>query len=380
VAVAALTAGTTPLLGASASAAAVADPVVTFTGSVGALPGGSATVVVEAELAGNVNATGVPQTLEDVPVATQAITTPGFSVPAPSSATLDQAEQQGHGNVNFSIIVVSGTSMTSQYVPAPLTPAAAPGNTAALAVLAAHVIEVPAFPAYRTVSAAATQFTAPPEAVSGCTWRAWGGEYQDATRIGEIHVASATGLTDRFVFSNTNDLTITMGLSAGDPNGDFTESGSITLTNSLSGGGGTTFPAGTVQYANDDAIYQEYQGNGELCPGWPSTTPYKVQAVGSEDDVFHGTNTPPVNPWGGCLNDPLHAKLPPHASWYQDLSKAEYYSGIATYLGFQFGGSDGFTTDVQHYYTSTPSSPTTYICGPKDGLSAPDAPILYNTP
>ena len=358
--------------------------MVTLAGSAGTLPAGSATVVVEAELAKNINAAGVPQTLEDVPVATQAITTGSFSVPVPASATLTQAELQGHGNVNFNVVVVSGTSMTSQYVPAPLTPAAAPGSKAALAVVADNVIQVPAFPAYRKASAASAQQSAlnatPGIIVSGCTWNAWGSEYQDATRIGEVHVANVTGVSDRFEFGSQNDLTITVGLSASDPDGDFSASGTITLTNSMKAGGGTTFPAGPVQYVDDHMIYQEYQGDGDTCPGWPLTTPYKIQAVGSEDDVFHGTNTPGVNPWGGCLNDPLHAELPPHSYWNHDLSKSEYYNGIASWFGFTFGGSDGFTTDVLHYYSSTVSSPTTYICGPKDGLSAPDSPILYNTP
>ena len=91
-------------------------------------------------------------------------------------------------------------------------------------------------------------------------------------------------------------------------------------------------------------------------------------------------NTPPVNPWGGCRNDPLHATLASHASWALDNSRAEFYSTVANLFGFTFGGSDGFTTNVEHDYNSTSSSPTTYICGPKNGLPPIDAPVLYNTP
>src|SRR5580658_7374750 len=93
---AALVAAALPLwTAAPAGAATVGAGVVTLAGSAGTLPAGSATVVVEAELAENINAAGVPQTLEDVPVATQAITTGSFSVPVTASATLAQAEQQG---------------------------------------------------------------------------------------------------------------------------------------------------------------------------------------------------------------------------------------------------------------------------------------------
>jgi len=87
-----------------------------------------------------------------------------------------------------------------------------------------------------------------------------------------------------------------------------------------------------------------------------------------------------VNPWGGCRNDPLYATLSSGATWDYDQSKAVTYSAIANLFGFTFGGSDGFTTDVEHDYQASKSSPTTYICGPKNGKPPIDAPVLYNTP
>jgi hypothetical protein len=384
-----LLAGTLPMWTAPAGAATTATPVVTLVGSTRTLPTGSATVVVEAELALHVNAAGVPQTLEDVPVATQTITTAGFSVPVPASATLDQAEQQGRGNVNFDIIVTSGTGTTSRYVPARLTPAATSSGAAAISVQAAKVVRVPTFPAFRTVSATALLPAAAPSAApdmipAACVWSAYGSLYQARTRIGEVHVANAPGVTDTFWYRNQNDLTITVGISVTVPDSGYNDGGTITLTNSLQAGGSATFPAGTVTYVDDTVNYQRYEAKGITCPNGPSAYAYKVQAVSTDSDVYPGLSTPPANPWaGGCRNDPLHVMLGGagvKATWDLDHSSAAYYSSIANLFGFTFGGSDGFTTDVEHQYSSSASSPRTYICGPKNGLPPIDAPVLYNTP
>jgi hypothetical protein len=392
VAAAALVAGVMPLLASSAYAATAGSPVVTFTGSVGTLPGGPGTIVIEAETARDVNGKGVPQELVDTPVATQAITSLGFSVPVPSSAALDQAEQQGNGHVNFDIIVTSGASQTSQYVSAPIPAGAGQGKAApSSAAQAASQVHVPAFLAYRTVGAA----TASPSAVSSsplaastpatvpvCTWHAVGPSGQKPTTIGEVHVANVGGVTNHYEFSTRNDMTISTGLAlvgdGGDGAGQFSYDGTTMLTNSLGAGGGGDFGQGTYQYVFDDVVYQRYQGLGG-CPGFPTLNSFKLQAVGSEDDLLTYGVHPPTSPWGSCKNDPLSATLQPNRTWNYDHSQAKYYSNSADILGFEFGDSDGFTTDIQQNYASTQSAPTTYICGPKDGLDAPDSPILYNT-
>lgn len=390
VAAAALTAAGLPL-SATVADAATASPAVTFTGSAGALPAASATVVIEAELAFDINAKGVPQKLEDIPVAAQAVTSGAFSVPVPDSATLDQAESQGRGNVNFAIIVTSGDRATSQYVPAPITPAAAPGNTAAATFQADRVVTVPAFPAFTPAGGTAAQSSAPtssnPAAQAAplgigpppCIWTTYGAESQDHTRIGEAHVANVSGVSDTFHFKNQNDMTVSVGFSAKSPEGDYSSDGSIKLTNSLSASGGHTFGAGSVAYVNDTTNYQRYQGTSS-CGGPIGSVVYKIQAVGTDSDVFPGTNTPPVNPWGGCTKDPLHATLAPHSTWSLDHSSALSYDTIANLFGYTFGGSDGFTTDVEHDYSSAGASKTTYICGDARGEDPTQAPVLYNTP
>src|ERR1700733_8885624 len=92
VATAALTAALIPVGTASAADATAASPVVTFVGSAGALPASSAVVYVQAQLARDVNAKGIPQELDEVTVASEKVISGSFSVPIPDSATLAKAE------------------------------------------------------------------------------------------------------------------------------------------------------------------------------------------------------------------------------------------------------------------------------------------------
>jgi hypothetical protein len=364
-----------PLLTAPAQAA---SPAVTLTGSIRSLPANSASIVVRAELAMDVNSAGVPRELIDVPVARATVTSasPAFSIPVPDSATLRQAEAQRHGIVNFNILVTSGTRQTSEYVPAALAVSAAAGNIAELTVQRTHQVRIPAFPPFRTATAAELRSAlAGPDNGPTCVWDSYGSLYQDRTRIGEAHVADVSGVSDTFWFKNQNDMTISVGFS-NSPSSGYSFDGNIGLTNSLSANGSYTFGAGAVDYVNDTTNYQRYEAEAE----GHSCNEYMIQAVGSDADVYPGTNTPPVNPWGGCTNDPLYATLAPGGTWSRDQSSAESYSGIATVFGFSFGGSDGFTTDVEHDYSAQGASEYTYICGPKDGEPPTSAPILYNTP
>ena len=364
---------------ASAHAATAAAPVVTLTGSLGILPASTATVVVRAQLARNVNSAGVPQELDEVPVTSATIASPVFSIPVPGSSTLQQAELQGHGIVNFNILVTSGSSETSEYVSAPLTVSATAGNAAELAIQNAHHVQAPAFPAFHTMSAAQMKaLSATPQSGGpSCNWYAYGSEYQDRTRVGEAHVANVSGVSDTFWFKYQNDMTISVGLSSS-PDSGYSFDGNIGLTNSLSANGSHTFGSGSVQYVNDTTNYQRYE---LMYGGVYSCRQYMIQAVGSDADVYQGINTPPVNPWGGCRNDPLYATLAPGSTWSRDQSSAQYYSTVASLFGFTFSGSDGFTTDVEHDYSSSGGAPeTTYICGDASGEAPTQAPILYNTP
>lgn len=374
-----LAVGVLSLAISSAHAAMTATPVVTFSGSAGTLPASKATVIVQAQLALNLNSAGIPQELEEIPVASASITSRRFSISVPDSASLEQAELQGHGIVNFDILVTSGTSQTSEFLPAALTASATGADATQLAGQKARRVQVPAFPAFHAMSAeqirAASAASEP--GVPTCNWYSYGSEYQDRTRIGEAHVANVSGVSDTFWFKTQNDMTISVGLSYTGPGSGYTPDGDITLTNGLSANGSYTFGSGAVDYVNDTTNYQRYE---LMYGGVYSCDQYMIQAVGSDADVYPGTNTPPVNPWDGCRNDPLYATLASGATWERDQSSAKYYSTVAQLFGFTFGDSDGFTQDIEHNYDAVGAAETTYICGDSNGEAPTQAPILYNTP
>jgi hypothetical protein len=134
-----MAAAAVPLLAAPADAAQPAKPVVIFIGSVRKLPARTATVVVEVQLDLHVSAQGIPREIEDIAVSAETITGTDYDVPVRESVTLREAERQGHGHVNFMILVRSGHSGTLWFVPA--VPSA-PGQPPV-------VVRVPRMPPFR---------------------------------------------------------------------------------------------------------------------------------------------------------------------------------------------------------------------------------------
>jgi hypothetical protein len=352
-----------------------------LTGSLGTLPASTAVITVRAQIPESVASVGSTMNMDAAVLGTETVTSPAFSVPVPDSATLQQAESKGHGTVNFLIEVISGTSATLEFVPATVTAAPAsatasgasplgspsPSASASAPATPAQQVQVPAFPPFRAM-AAASQATAPASHCSG--FNPDGNEYQETTIVGEDHVANTPGVTDTFEFSTENDETVGVAL---DEQGQFSASGSVTLTNSITGNGSHTFTQGQVAYVGDDTIYQEYAG----CLWYAGD--YYSEAVGTEDDVFNDGGSPATNPWGGCENDPLHAVLQGGSTWNYDESTAHTYSGGVSLLGVGVNTSDGFTQNIQHDYVSAPGSETTYICAEDANVSAVSAGILYNT-
>jgi hypothetical protein len=133
---------------ASASAGAAR---VTLSGSVGSLPAASGVVLVEAELAlgRNTNPQHVATKLEDVVVVSEQISGGAFRIGVPDSATLRKAEHLGNGNVNFIVLVDSGSRSTWQNVPVPLTTSAAVGNVTADATATGKYVNLPRFHAFQ---------------------------------------------------------------------------------------------------------------------------------------------------------------------------------------------------------------------------------------
>jgi hypothetical protein len=149
-------------------------------------------------------------------------------------------------------MLASGGKATSIGFPAPLTAPPAVLNPPQQAAESSRTDQIPAFPAFtaaphaqaaaRTASQA---LAAEPAGVSGsipppCLWSPLGAQFNKLTKIGEVHVANAPGVTDDYEYTNENDQTISWLIGADSQSG-FSEGGTVLLTNSLLANGGQTF-------------------------------------------------------------------------------------------------------------------------------------------
>ncbi len=187
-----------------------------------------------------------------------------------------------------------------------------------------------------------------------------------------MHVANVTGMTARYYYENYADSTITAGLSVS--NSGFSLAGSVSVTNSISTNATTAEGAGLHQFIDSNFLYGDFLVSAGLCGNFYVVMPY--DAIG---DVFQG-NQSQENPWGSCKNDPNlgTATINSRGGTYGTHEEtAENYSGIASFLGFSFGGSTGYSTTIDINWHDN-GSVNTYVCG-NDG-PANSASILYNNP
>lgn len=242
-------------------------------------------------------------------------------------------------------------------------------------------MHVPALPAFHAAQKA--QLSQAPGGSAGpnppwCVWIADGSQHDRPTRIGEVHVANTGGVTDTYEYGWQNDETVSWGVSAS-PDSNWSEGGTGSVTNTLGAHGGHTFGRGTDTYVYTQGYYQEYQGIGGNggCAGYASA--YKVVQVGTAGNVDSEPGKPAGTPYkGGCINDPLNFPLQSDSVWDYDHGQAETYGGAASFAGFSFTASDGFTSDVQHDYQTSENAATTWICG-TPGKQPSNTPIVYDT-
>lgn len=322
--------------------------------------------------------------MDNAPVAVERISTGRFRIAVPDSPVLRDAERLGNGNVNFMVVVDSGPSYALEMVPAPLTPAAAPGNTAAAAVLRSRLVAVPGFTAWHPVDAQGARSVAhtmrmasvSPSSIPSCYWVKDGSPRELWTRLGEVHVANAKGMEETFDYHTQADSTISVGFSANGKN--WSASGTDTVNNELGTDGGFTEGKKTAVWAAGHVYYQAWK-NSQASPACPNGKDRYVEATHSASDAFPGNNLPPsqaASPYHGCLHDPYGFATVPKSTgyWDSDMSRAITISGAATIFGFNFSASTGFTKDIKDSY-SNHSSINTYVCGTQE---MPSVPNVFN--
>jgi hypothetical protein len=346
----------------------------------GELPATSTTslVLAQVEVGSKFGRHNVPGRLTDYPLASTAVTagTSAFSLTVPRSALLTKAASLNHGIAELLVTVQSGRDATSQYVPLAVTRTGVQLSASFTAELASHSLRLPMFPAMRRLSASRVTATRPNDIVN-CIWSTVGSQAERSTRIGELHVADLTGMTEGFDYQNNADTSISVGLSWSTDSG-YSQDGSITLTNSIGTDSGFTADRATAEYVQSDIFDQKYENNGGAdCPGGL----YKIQGVDAVGDSYPETDgySPAKNPIsGGCIDAPAqygNAKVPTGGYYDSDRGTAETMSYAQNWFGFSFTTTSGFSSDLyDNYHNGT--SGMVYVCGYQQVPNV--AKILYN--
>jgi hypothetical protein len=368
-----------------ASAVSTALASTTSAGSItlsGALPRTSApvSILAEVEIGSDYGAHHIPRKLEDIPVTSGSAPAGSstFSLVLPRSQTLLRSARQGHGFAEVSVIVRSGSSVTQQFLPVPVLATAASGDRQVATELQERAAAMHAFPAMRVSakSIPARAYLSPSDIIP-CGWEAYGNEYEGVTRIGEVHVADLTGVTEGFEYQNSADSTVTLGISETAGSG-FYGDGTVSITNSIGTDSGFTAGQGTRRYVQSHMYYQEYTSDGNAA--CPTPANYRIQAVQDAGDSFleNSASEPSASPYGGCSpgedpygNDTLQAE-----TGYFDTDKgtAETISDAQKWLGFTFGSTSGFSSNLYDKYANKTSGDQ-YVCGT---YYMPDVPTVYN--
>ncbi len=335
-------------------------------------------VLVQVEIASGYGAHYDPRKLTDIEIAAETVPagSPSFAIAVPKSAATGEAERQGHGYAEMIVTVASGSRYTRQYVPVPLAKTPTTSNTAAVAELRQHAVRLQKLPAMKPLSAPGQLAFARPADIIPCTYTAYGSQYEGITRIGEVHVADLSGMTEDFDFQNRADSTVSVGLSGSSASG-FSGVGSDSVTNSIGTDSGFTTPRATVRYVQTHMYYQEYQSNQAASCG--NNSLHEIKAISDVGDSFeeNTASEPQKNPYGGCNNsaDPYgYATINSDGHFNQDTGTAETITDAQKWLGFTFGTTSGFSSDLIDYYHNNTSGDV-YLCGT---TYMPDVPILYN--
>jgi hypothetical protein len=339
----------TPLPAARAAESASGGLALTFTG----LPSGVSKVLVELESP----LTTIGSSSGEIELYPLTVVRTGgalsMTVPVPPSRLLESVAAAQHGHVNLFLAALSATRTYTWFTPAKVNPAG----------VTAESIGGSGWTSSRRRLA-----DLPDVGRTPCGYRLIS-NVEVTTRIGELHVAVQQGVMGWFHTGTTADNTVSVGVSAS--GGGFNFSGYITISNSISASGGFG-RAGFLDYVDGHVYYGKYQAFVGDCI-WG----YVIEATSSVGDAYPGSQTPPIEPYPRCMDDPngYAVVAPENGYWGDDRSTAYNYHGIASVFGFDFDGSDGFTSDIYESWDDHGPSPT-FVCGNVNPVQ--DSSIFYD--
>lgn len=197
---------------------------------------------------------------------------------------------------------------------------------------------------------------------------------QDATRIGEMHLAKLDGMTSRFVYSVEADSDISTGFHVTGKNWEI--SGSKHVSERMAAEGGVKFHGvGARRYVNSHFIYRLRWVPQFTCDEnqWMYST-FEYDSVG---DAFRGPNRPGGNPTGQCHGRPWYGKVEPDGGTYSKTrGEGTSYGQMADLFGFSYSGHTGWTTHVRLNYHNSNQHKASYVCG--DASQPKYAHTIYN--
>lgn len=302
----------------------------------------------------------------DVVLASEQVTSgTAFTVTIPDSAAAESVVSPTAGTINFHILVVSASGASDTY------------GTVAASISTPGSISVGTVNAYQRALTAFSGDSIPsstPDA-NGCGWYTDARDDDWATRIGEMHVIGGTGVkeTATYSYEQQADSVISVGLSETTGN-SWVDGGTVSVTNTTDTYAAETEGPNYLRYIDAHLDYAEQTLIG-VCAGEGEM---RVLPVAWDGDVIQGSNEPPGNPYGGCLNDPNgYAELDGGGKWYHYTSTGVSYDTIATDFGFTFSGHTGYSATNGFEYDNPKGAVTTYLCSTVSPVGSWH--VIYNT-
>jgi hypothetical protein len=191
-------------------------------------------------------------------------------------------------------------------------------------------------------------------------------------KVGQIQTSQASYASGTFEYSTQADSNFDVGISYSSPNGNFSNGGNASVSNSLGGSGSLPVSWGTDEYVRDNQYWTEQQM--QCASGSNSFSVYYTQSVGNTD-VQNSDPNPPLDPWGRCSQAPSGPGiLYPGASWSQDRNRAITLGLVGTLFGFNFSGWTGYTNGITISLHNKASNNELFFCG---SGQLPNVPALY---
>ena len=317
------------------------------------VPAGATKVLVELE--SPLTRAGARPDLAFYPLTVAPVTGASMTAMVPPSRLLRSVAAAQHGIVNLQVIVLSATRGYPQFVSVRLDPA----GSAAVSSAAVSVARFDGL-SFRGRFLSSSRTKADP--LVGCQVKQLSST-ESTTRIGELHVTAQAGVSGNFNSGNTADNNITVGFSSSGSDGTYSVDGSVTVSNSIGTGGGFGRTGYFLRYVDGDVYY------GRFIEACPASDWYFIQATSSVGDAFPGSQSPPLEPYPSCADDPNgHAVVAAGGGhWNDDRSRAYGYTGIANLFGFKFGGSDGYTNVINEGWDDS-GPDATFVCGNKNPM------------